>query len=256
MNRQGRRKSILNITALTLLSVFLFEQIAWANPSLLIPPAVYYTYDPIGNMTSKEGVTMNYGEEGAGVHAVSSTSSGWKMQYDSDGNMVKKTTESDPQLSESMAEYLQYDDENRLIQTETPQEKSVPLSFHPGWNFFSLPVIPKDPKIAVLFPNFAQEFEQLSRLVVGPKQSATDTFEHYVGHSKFDDFSELEYGVGYQVYCKSSSDISVTIQGKVPTRMLTKELAVGTYLLGATSLERLTVREAFSDSATKFFGPS
>lgn len=50
-----------------------------------------YAYDPTGNLRLKEGVAFTYGE-GAGPHAVTSTSDGRVFQYDENGNMLVAMT--------------------------------------------------------------------------------------------------------------------------------------------------------------------
>ena len=79
------------------------------------------------------------------------------------------------------------------------------------------------------FPTFAADFEQIARY-----NPATETFEHYVGNPEFDDFSALEYGVGYQVYSKDPVAIPWELAGQWPTRTSAQDLAVGWELLGAT----------------------
>jgi len=206
--------------------------------------AVSYAYDPLGNMTTKEGVAMTYGEQGAGPHAVTSTAAGWTMTYDANGNMLAKT----PQGADGalMAQQLVYDVENRLVRVDTPDTKTVTLTLQPGWNFFSLPVIPDDASIASLLPNFSSDFEQLSTL-----GSSLSTFLHYVGVAKFDDFTELEYGQGYQLYCKAQSPVTVTLTGHVPTTQATPTLTAGWHLLPsiATGDTSLTVGQVFTGIA-------
>ena len=51
------------------------------------------TYDSYGNIKNKSDVgDYTYGENGAGPHAVSSTSDGATYQYDANGNMISDTT--------------------------------------------------------------------------------------------------------------------------------------------------------------------
>ena len=78
-----------------------------------------YTYNPIGNMLEKEGMQMSYGAGTAGPHAVTSTSAGWTMRYDLNGNMVEKSLEPTPERSALLTQYLSYDAENRLTKVET-----------------------------------------------------------------------------------------------------------------------------------------
>jgi RHS repeat-associated protein len=61
-----------------------------------------YTYDPIGNLKSKEGVTYTY--DPVKVHAVAATSDGRTYAYDANGNVRADGTRS-----------IDYDDENRPL---------------------------------------------------------------------------------------------------------------------------------------------
>lgn len=182
----------------------------------------HYAYDPLGNMTSKEGMSMVYGQ-GAGPHAVTSTSGieALQMTYDANGSMLRKEPVGQPLTRQDFV----FDAENRLVEVKTAQETTVSVTFQPGWNFFSLPVLPEHTAVADLFPEFAQDFEQIARPV------GDETFEHYVGQTKFDEFTELEYGVGYQVYAKQQ--VTIPFTGKVPSQRLSKSLPAGWHLLPA-----------------------
>ena len=200
-----------------------------------------YSYDAIGNMTQKEGVTMTYGlADGTKPHAVTSVSGLGSpvssLVYDPNGNLTKKQI----QATDLSAQYLSYDTENRLVEVKTAKEETSTLTFKPGWNFFSLPVIPNNLSIASIFPTFATDFEQVAKF-----DAATNSFKHYVGNAKFDDFNTLEYGVGYQVYCKASAPVTVTLKGKLPTQGLSKSLSAGWHLLPTIKLQTSTVSEVF-----------
>ncbi|MCB9771472.1 MAG: VCBS repeat-containing protein [Candidatus Omnitrophica bacterium] len=68
-----------------------------------------YTYDQIGNIIAKDGLTYTYSKVGAGPHAVTSLSDGTTITYDANGNMASKS---------KAGEVMQYsyDSENRLYQ--------------------------------------------------------------------------------------------------------------------------------------------
>ncbi len=66
-----------------------------------------FSYDPIGNLLTKDGLTYTYGVSGAKPHAVTALSDGTIIQYDANGNMTKKTKGSE------VWDYV-YDLENRL----------------------------------------------------------------------------------------------------------------------------------------------
>jgi RHS repeat-associated protein len=60
-----------------------------------------YAYDPLGNITAKEGVAYSYADP-IRIHAVTSTTAGKVFAYDANGNMTSDGTRT-----------LAYDDENR-----------------------------------------------------------------------------------------------------------------------------------------------
>jgi RHS repeat-associated protein len=162
------------------------------------------------------------------------------MTYDANGNMVEKTLGDQPGLEGALTQFLKYDAENRLVEVATPQETTVEVTFQPGWNFFSLPVIPEDGAVAVLLPTFAQDFEQIAKF-----EPASHRFTHYVGNPQFDQLAELEYGVGYQVYCKAAAPVTVAFAGRLPSSALSKPLAAGWHLLPAIKLTATPTSQVF-----------
>ena len=70
-----------------------------------------YSYDEIGNITAKDGLTYTYSKVSAGPHAVTSLSDGTTIIYDANGNMYRKS-----KLGTVM-EYV-YDAQNRLLQVK------------------------------------------------------------------------------------------------------------------------------------------
>jgi len=206
-----------------------------------------YAYDPIGNMTSKEGSAMTYGlADGSKPHAVTLVSglepsaSSLQLRYDLNGNLIEKARVVDPPIMDFAAQQFSYDAENRLAQVKTAPEETVAVTFQPGWNFFSLPVMPDNASIAAVLPDFSANFEQVGRF-----DSAANEFRYYVGNAAFDDFSSFEYGVGYEVYCKAASPVTVTLRGKLPTRTLGRSLALGWHLLPSVSLESRAASQVF-----------
>ncbi|MBI3292862.1 MAG: hypothetical protein HYZ73_08675, partial [Elusimicrobia bacterium] len=181
---------------------------------------------------------MTYGlADGSKPHAVTSTSAGWTLQYDANGNMIKKTIDARPQTSDVTPQYLSYDAENRLVEVTTAQEQTVTVRFEPGWNFFSLPVIPDDTRITSLLPTFGTDFESVARYTPDVDHPYVGNFEFYVGDPKFDDFTNLEYGQGYQVLCKNPSGVSITLKGRLPTQQASTSLSAKWHLLPAIALE-------------------
>src|SRR3989338_9988180 len=175
---------------------------------------------------------MAYGEGSAGPHAVTSAVSGQlsaiSMTYAANGNLIEKAVARGLSTVDLAAQHFSYDAENRLVEVKTAPDASVEVTFHPGWNFFSLPVIPEDGAVVVLLPSFAQDFEQLAKF-----DPAAGSFSHYVGNPTFDDFTEFEYGEGYQVYCKATRPVTVTFTGRLPTESASQTVAGGWDLLGA-----------------------
>ena len=213
-----------------------------------------YAYDPIGNMLEKEGVQMSYGlADGSKPHAVTATTASnmqpaFSLTYDANGNMLAKRP-ADCDLSPVsclLSQTFSYDAENRLVGVKTAPTESVTVTFTPGWNFFSLPVIPDDASVSALFQNFSADFEQIARLAPDPRPAPpAPEFQHYIGIAKFDDFAKFEYGVGYQVYCKNPSGVTLTFTGKLPSQQLSKSLAAGWQLLPAISTKQAALSQTF-----------
>ncbi|MCB9771318.1 MAG: VCBS repeat-containing protein [Candidatus Omnitrophica bacterium] len=66
-----------------------------------------YTFDQIGNIITKDGLTYTYSKVAAGPHAVTSLSDGTTITYDINGNMTSKSKAGE------VMQYF-YDSENRL----------------------------------------------------------------------------------------------------------------------------------------------
>lgn len=69
-----------------------------------------YTYDSIGNIILKDGITFTYGQF-AGPHAVTSGTDGSTFSYDANGNMITRTKNGTTQIYE-------YDTENRFVEVK------------------------------------------------------------------------------------------------------------------------------------------
>ncbi len=81
-----------------------------------------YSYDEIGNILSKDGLTYTYGEGEAGVHAVTSMSDGTVFQYDTNGNITKKT-------NGSLIWDYSYDAENRLKEAKKNSQTAAKFEY-------------------------------------------------------------------------------------------------------------------------------
>jgi RHS repeat-associated protein len=158
-----------------------------------------YAYDSIGNMTSKEGVNLTYGKLGKLPHAVTQYGS-TSIDYDANGNMLKKGNLE-----------LTYDTENRLTKVEDTSNSapiSATLALQPGWNLVSFPVLPQDKSISSVLAPITGKFDQVSRY-----NSQAQAFEHYVGNSKYDQFTTFDYNTGYQIYVTSLTPVTLTVTG-------------------------------------------
>ena len=194
-----------------------------------------YQYDELGNLLRNEGLQLSYPAAGsARPHATTGASGDAtiSLTYDANGTVATKTVD-------GVTQTFTFDAENRLSETHKGATEQVTLTFQPGWNFFSLPLVPSNLTITSVFPTFAADFEQVAQF-----NPSTGKFTHYVGSVGFDDFTALQYGVGYQVYCKNPSGATVTITGSRATS-LAPALAVGWQLLPAVTLERATLPQIF-----------
>ncbi|MBI4597338.1 MAG: VCBS repeat-containing protein [Candidatus Omnitrophica bacterium] len=213
-----------------------------------------YAYDPLGNMINKEGVAMTYGlADRSKPHAVTSTSSfqppasSLQLTYDANGNMLTKSSSSITQsLHHSLtdSQYV-YDAENRLVEVQAPQAEDVTVTFHPGWNFFSLPVILEDGSITKLLPTFSRDFDQVVRMASTFDLPPSTHLEYFFGDPEFDDFSTLDYGTAYQLYCTASAPVIITFSGKLPSKPFAQSLEAGWHLLPTLSLEPSALSRVF-----------
>jgi RHS repeat-associated protein len=196
-------------------------------------PTETYGYDELGNLTQHGGLTLGY--DLARPHAATSASGSQTLSltYDANGNVKTRT---DNQLTQTFT----FDAENRLTEVALSPQEAVSVTFKPGWNLFSLPVIPTDRNVAAVFQNFAEDFEQIAKY-----SGVGNSFTHFTGVGGFNDFTALEYGVGYEVYCKNPNGATVTITGTRPTS-LDKLIDPGWQLLPAVSLQRDTLARIFT----------
>lgn len=159
-----------------------------------------YAYDQIGNMTSKEGVTMTYGAVNSKPHAVMSTSSGLTLGYDASGNLSTKSG------SGLGTQNLTYDAESRLVQVQVPATAPDSMRLESGWNLVGLPKLGASTSVTNAFKQFGSAYEQVSRM-----NGATKKFESCVGVSTVNQFSALSPGDGYWVYCGVSTGATMSL---------------------------------------------
>ena len=142
---------------------------------------------------------------------------------------------------------LAYDIENRLLKVEDktqegPGGKSISFSLYlaPGWNNFSLPIILSDTKVSSSLASISGKFDQISRY-----NPSTKAFEHYVANPKYDQFSELEYGRGYQIYVTSPQGCLLSLSGILP-KTSSVSLKAGANLIFSPFTQETPVEEALS----------
>ncbi len=193
-----------------------------------------YQYDSIGNMSQKGSLAFNYGEGTSGPHALTSSTDGSiSCTYDASGNMLTKNSSE-----------FEYDSENRLIAVNDGiSTYTASVELQPGWNFLSLPVIPDDEGVDAVLSSltFGIDYDQLSRF-----DAQTGKFKHYVNNGKFDQFSTIEYGQGYEIHICNTSAITLTISGRLPTE--DKELSLYNQwnLIGSPRSSEMSIADALS----------
>ncbi len=163
-----------------------------------------YAYDPIGNMTSKEGVTMTYGAVNSRPHAVLSTSSGLSLTYDANGNLTAK--------SGSATQTLTYDAENRLVQVQMPPTAPDSIRLEPGWNLVGFPKVFAATTVTNALKQFGSAYSQVTRLRTQDQKS-----ESNIGDASFNQFTNVTPGEGYWVFCTNAAGATMNLPGVAGT---------------------------------------
>lgn len=193
-----------------------------------------YTYDSIANLTAHNGTQLSYGlPNGSKPHALTSPAAGQTFTYDANGNLSAKTNTT-----------FSYDAENRLIQAASDEEITVVISLRPGWNFFSLPVVPQDLKINQVLSGLAfgnTGYDQVSRW-----NPDTQTFEQYVNDPAYNHFDTFEYGRGYEIFVTHPSGITVTLRGRAPSQSTSLSLKPSWGLVGSPAAASISVSQALN----------
>ena len=192
--------------------------------------SIDYEYDSIGNLTGKGSVSFSYGENGAGPHAVTSSSAGKSFNYDANGSMITRA-----------GQELEYDSENRLISITGQVNAEIQLQY--GWNFISIPIVPEDASVESVLSSltFDHDYNQVTRY-----NQDTSEFEHYVGNPKFNDFDTLEYGRGYQIHVTNPNGCTLNLSGSAPKTNKTLQLKQGWNLIGSPTASQVPVEQALS----------
>jgi RHS repeat-associated protein len=165
------------------------------------------------------------------------------ITYDPNGNMQIKGKQT-----------FSYDIENRLTELEGPAKQVSPRTFDlilsPGWNFFSLPVIPDSSSvipaqagIQEVFSSltFNTDYDQISRY-----NADKEDFAHY-NNTEYNQFEDLEYGRGYLVYVPDSEGCTLSLSGSIATEAISKELSSGWNLIGVPHVQETSVAEALNN---------
>ncbi len=196
-----------------------------------------YAYDAIGNMTSKNGIGYVYGS--SRPHAVTRTSAGFEAEYDANGNMTRRKDGS------TLNQLLEYDEENRLARVTNLATKAT-IRLEPGWNLFSLPLLPADTRITSVLKGyqFGRDYDQVSRF-----DAASQTWQHWVNNAAYNQFDSLEYGRGYEIYVSNPNGLVLEIQGNVPAARNRIGVRPGWNLIGAPVLKETSVDEALKGLA-------
>lgn len=193
---------------------------------------INYQYNSIGNILQKGGLTMAYGERGAGPHAVTSVTGAknYLINYDLNGNMTSKGNTT-----------FEYDIENRLKKVTSPKgggSFDITVDLHSGWNFISIPgFIPNtNNKIADILSSISDKYEQVSKY-----DPVTDKWKHFVNNTKFNQFDTFDPGEGYLIYVKEAC--ALRLEGLFPLSSATHQLSAGWNLINAPTKTSIPVAE-------------
>ncbi|MDD4910207.1 MAG: SpvB/TcaC N-terminal domain-containing protein [Candidatus Omnitrophica bacterium] len=191
-----------------------------------------YDYDSIGNIIEKDGLTFTYDSRNK-PHAVRALSDGTEFEYDANGNMTVKAGQN-----------FIYDIENRLtcIERGAFDDGIDTYELHQGWNLIFFPRLPEDSRIDQIFAPIKGEFDQISRY-----NTSTQSYEHYVGIAKFNDFEALEVNRNYYVYVTSSNGAALTVTSQPVSTLET----LASY---AYDGDGGRVKKTAGDIATKYVG--
>ena len=218
-----------------------------------------FAYDPIGNMTQKGNMILQYPSSGPGAvrpHAVSSlrtsqTNETVSITYDANGNMLSKGNIT-----------YKYDSENHLKKVTKPDSVisgTYNIELKAGWNFLSLPCVPTGYSASSAIPistalsSISGKYSQVTRY-----NTSTGKYESYAGNSQYDRFNTLEYLKGYQIYCDAACTLTIT--GSSPSSAYSLQLSTGNNLVGVDITNNgKSASAAFSGisySSIKWYNPN
>ena len=197
---------------------------------------VTYTYDPVGNrqtMTDTNGLHSYIYDIADRLLSVD----GIAYSYDNNGNMISET-----HPVNGITGYA-YDFENHLTRVS---RETIQYSTHlnSGWNFFALPGEPINPNISNVLNTLTigTDYDQLSRF-----NSQTQSFEHYIGNTEFNQFSTMEYGKGYEIFVTHPSGVNLTIDNLTAPPVKYIPLTQNWNLIGSPSQTPIPIPEALNN---------
>ena len=192
-----------------------------------------YQFDAIGNMISKEGASLTYGQSGQVPHGVTTGTDGFTASYDANGNMITKSGYA-----------LTYDYDNRLVKyqggfSSNPITVDIPLAS--GWNFITLPLTVDNSAITTVLSSISGQYDQVSRY-----NPATAKLEHFVNDYYYNQFTTMEVGRGYQIYVTNASGCILKITGRTLSSTTNISLVAGWQIFGYPSNAPKKVSDALS----------
>ncbi|MCP3893123.1 MAG: hypothetical protein GY706_00615, partial [Bacteroides sp.] len=182
-----------------------------------------YEYDALGNIVEKDGITYSYANgNDYGPHQLTGTSDGRTYDYDECGNM---TWRGDDELI--------YDADNRLTQLTYEAEAegiSELYSLTSGWNGVSFNYLPVDKTVTNVLSEleFGVDYDQVSYY-----DTTEGAWKHFVNNAAFNDFTELDYGVAYEI--NALTDKAITVVGLLSGSQITYNFTAGDNFIGVTS---------------------
>jgi RHS repeat-associated protein len=182
--------------------------------------ALAYGYDAIGNMTSKEGLSMSYGAGSAGPHAVTSRGDGLTLSYDANGNMTVKNNP-----AAGVRQDFSYDVLNRLVRVTNTVTAAGSVQLQPGWNMVSFPQAGNGMSVGTVLPQFGTKYNQLTAAT-----PTNDIFKSYAGEAEFDQFATVNASEGYWLWVTDPAGATLS-WANGPGMSVSKSLKTGWQLL-------------------------
>ena len=215
-----------------------------------------YSYDDNGNMIKHIGDTYTWDFNDRLIKTVTANTTA-DYVYDYAGKRVIKKAQTGTnqdvayyineayEVRAGVTEKYVFAGDRRVARISVRQDSgnSQPLSFHQGWNFFSLDVEPANPAIAAVFsPLSGITYE------VWQFDATTQTYKGYVPAQGITDLKEIHARIGYII--KVSAAAYMTISGSQSTA--STDLAQGWNLIGCPVDSPMLAAAALSSIAGKY----